>query len=96
VIIGVIGKGFGYVLFYGEASSPTIRWRSCESGMRHVVSRRVFACVAVIASARRYGGAARGRCQYPVPNGHTAFFLVRIANFINAELWGRPTDLPWV
>ena len=24
-----------------------------------------------------------------------AIFLGRIANFINAELWGRPTDLPW-
>ena len=24
-----------------------------------------------------------------------AIFLVRIANFINAELWGRPTTLPW-
>jgi len=24
-----------------------------------------------------------------------ALFLGRIANFINAELWGRPTDLPW-
>ncbi|WP_201721998.1 prolipoprotein diacylglyceryl transferase family protein, partial [Sulfitobacter sp. HI0027] len=22
-------------------------------------------------------------------------FLGRLANFINAELWGRPTDLPW-
>ncbi|MBT8408420.1 MAG: prolipoprotein diacylglyceryl transferase, partial [Alphaproteobacteria bacterium] len=22
-------------------------------------------------------------------------FLGRIANFINAELWGRPTELPW-
>lgn len=22
-------------------------------------------------------------------------FLGRIANFINAELWGRPTDMPW-
>jgi len=22
-------------------------------------------------------------------------FLGRVANFINAELWGRPTDLPW-
>ena len=22
-------------------------------------------------------------------------FLVRLANFVNAELWGRPTDLPW-
>lgn len=22
-------------------------------------------------------------------------FLGRVANFVNAELWGRPTDLPW-
>ena len=22
-------------------------------------------------------------------------FLGRIANFINGELWGRPTDVPW-
>ena len=22
-------------------------------------------------------------------------FLGRIANFVNAELWGRPTDMPW-
>jgi len=22
-------------------------------------------------------------------------FLVRIANFVNGELWGRPTDVPW-
>lgn len=27
-----------------------------------------------------------------VPPG---LFLGRVANFINAELWGRPTDLPW-
>lgn len=25
----------------------------------------------------------------------TGLFLGRIANFINAELWGRQTDLPW-
>jgi phosphatidylglycerol---prolipoprotein diacylglyceryl transferase len=24
-----------------------------------------------------------------------AIFLVRIANFINSEQWGRPTDVPW-
>lgn len=27
-------------------------------------------------------------CPFPI-------FLVRIANFINAEQWGRPTDVPW-
>src|SRR5207302_2187050 len=27
--------------------------------------------------------------------GPTGIFLGRIANFINGELWGRPTDVPW-
>jgi phosphatidylglycerol:prolipoprotein diacylglycerol transferase len=27
--------------------------------------------------------------------GPIGLFLGRIANFINGELWGRPTDVPW-
>src|SRR5690606_23547449 len=27
--------------------------------------------------------------------GPIGLFLGRIANFINSELWGRPTDVPW-
>ncbi len=27
--------------------------------------------------------------------GTIGVFLGRIANFINGELWGRPTDVPW-
>jgi phosphatidylglycerol:prolipoprotein diacylglycerol transferase len=27
--------------------------------------------------------------------GTIGIFLGRIANFINGELWGRPTDVPW-
>jgi phosphatidylglycerol:prolipoprotein diacylglycerol transferase len=27
--------------------------------------------------------------------GPIGLFLGRLANFINAELWGRPTDVPW-
>ena len=27
--------------------------------------------------------------------GTIGLFLGRIANFINGELWGRPTDVPW-
>ena len=28
--------------------------------------------------------------------GTIGIFLGRIANFINGELWGRPSDVPWV
>ena len=27
--------------------------------------------------------------------GPIGLFLGRIANFVNGELWGRPTDVPW-
>jgi phosphatidylglycerol:prolipoprotein diacylglycerol transferase len=27
--------------------------------------------------------------------GPPGIFLVRLANFVNGELWGRPTDVPW-
>ena len=27
--------------------------------------------------------------------GPIGLFLGRLANFINGELWGRPTDVPW-
>ncbi|WP_310019516.1 prolipoprotein diacylglyceryl transferase [Croceicoccus sp. BE223] len=34
-------------------------------------------------------------CDYIAVNVGFGMFLGRIANFINGELWGRPTDVPW-
>ena len=98
VIIGVIAGGrLGYVLFYGDGqflSDPLSILRIWDGGMSFH-GGFIGVCVTVIACARRYGAALGDVANILALTATPAIFLVRIANFINAELWGRPTDLPW-
>jgi len=98
VIIGVIAGGrFGYVLFYGDgqfAQNPAAIFRIWDGGMSFH-GGFIGVCVATIACARRYGVALGDVANILALTATPAILLVRIANFINAELWGRPTDLPW-
>ncbi len=98
VIIGVIAGGrFGYVLFYGNgqfSSDPLSIFRIWDGGMSFH-GGFIGVCVAVIICARRYGAALGDVANILALTATPAIFLVRIANFINAELWGRATDLPW-
>lgn len=98
VIIGVIAGGrFGYVLFYGSgqfADDPMSVFRIWDGGMSFH-GGFLGVCVAVITCARRYGAALGDVANILALTATPAIFLVRITNFINAELWGRPTDLPW-
>jgi len=98
VIIGVIlGGRIGFVLFYqpgyylaNPMEIPMV-WRggmSFHGGFAGVI-------VAGWLYSRRHGlpVASVGDCfAVTAPVG---LFLGRIANFINAELWGRPSTLPW-
>jgi phosphatidylglycerol:prolipoprotein diacylglycerol transferase len=53
-------------------------------------------CVlAVIAFARRRKISILSLGDVTCAAGPIGLFLGRIANFINGELWGRPTDVPW-
>ncbi len=98
VTLGVIlGGRIGYVLFYNPAHfaahpAETVQlWKggmSFHGGFLGVVT-------AVILFGRRRGIPLLSlgdvtAAVYPI--GH---FLGRIANFINGELWGRPTDVAW-
>ena len=52
--------------------------------------------LAMILFARRARHPRSGRCSTSSrPACRSALGLVRIANFINSELWGRLTDVPW-
>jgi phosphatidylglycerol:prolipoprotein diacylglycerol transferase len=44
---------------------------------------------------RRHGLPKLSTSDIVVLGAPVGFLLGRLANFINAELWGRPTDLPW-
>ncbi|PVA05826.1 prolipoprotein diacylglyceryl transferase [Thalassorhabdomicrobium marinisediminis] len=98
IIIGVIAGGrLGYVLFYGDGQfreNPLQILRIWDGGMSFH-GGFIGVSVAVILCARRYGAALGDVANILALTATPAIFLVRIANFINAELWGRPTDLPW-
>ncbi len=98
IILGVIlGGRLGFVLFYQPGyylENPGLILRIWEGGMSfHGGFLGVVIATALFCRAERIPmlGAA-DLLALSVPPG---LFLGRIANFINAELWGRPTDLPW-
>ena len=98
VIVGVVlGGRFGYVLFYQPgfyAENPWQIFKVWQGGMSFhggflgvVVANILFSWREKIPLF-----AASDLMAVAVAPG---LLLGRIANFINAELWGRPTDLPW-
>lgn len=98
VIIGVIlGGRIGYVLFYQPGlylSNPVQILRVWEGGMAfHGGFLGVVAAGVIFCRREKISMLSTGDMMAMVaPIG---VFLGRVANFINAELWGRPTDLPW-
>ena len=57
----------------------------------------VAGCVVAIVAVRAASAASRccRSATSPARSAPIGLFLGRIANFINGELWGRPTDVPW-
>jgi phosphatidylglycerol:prolipoprotein diacylglycerol transferase len=98
VIAGVIlGGRMGYVLFYQPAAfleNPSHILRVWEGGMSfHGGFLGVVIAGLWFARREKIAPLALGDLMAVVaPIG---IFLGRIANFINAELWGRATTLPW-
>ncbi|OYW92987.1 MAG: prolipoprotein diacylglyceryl transferase [Caulobacterales bacterium 32-67-6] len=98
VTLGIIlGGRLGYILFYAPATiwtDPLQVFQVWQGGMSFH-GGALGVAIAVAAFARSNGidllrlGDLVAAC---VPIG---LFFGRIANFINGELWGRPTELPW-
>jgi phosphatidylglycerol:prolipoprotein diacylglycerol transferase len=98
IVLGIIGGGrLGYVLFYQPAyylAHPLeipILWQggmSFHGGFIGVV-------IAIVVFSRRHAIPLGSTADTIALASPPAILLGRIANFINAELWGRPTELPW-
>lgn len=93
----VIGGRLGYVLFYkpGEYfSHPLEIFYLWEGGMSfHGGLLGVIAVLSIFAYKKRKSLLEIGDFVAPlIPLGLGAG---RMGNFINGELWGRPTTLPW-
>ena len=98
VTLGIIlGGRLGYVLFYNPAyfaANPIEIVQLWKGGMSF--HGGFLGCVvAVIAFARRRTIPVLSLGDIVCAVAPIGLFLGRIANFINAELWGRATDVPW-
>ena len=98
IVIGVIGGGrIGYVLFYKPEdflANPIDIIKIWEGGLSFH-GGFVGVVLGVYLFSRRHNVPLPDLADIIAVAATPAILLVRIANFINAELWGRPTDLPW-
>jgi len=98
VTLGIIlGGRTGYVLFYNLpyfVENPLEAFELWKGGMSF--HGGFLGCVlAVVLFARYRGISILSLGDLTCAAGTIGICLGRIANFINGELWGRPTDVPW-
>jgi len=97
-IVGVIlGGRLGFVLFYQPGhylANPLEILRIWEGGMAFH-GGFLGVVVATWAVCRKYGVEVSAVSDAVALGAPWGLFLGRIANFVNAELWGRPTEVPW-
>ncbi len=104
-MIGIlVGGRLGYILFYtliyepeklfGPQGDILFIFRMWEGGMSFH-GGILGAIVAVFATARLRKIPALSLGDVACAAAPIGIFLGRMANFINGELYGRPTDVPW-
>ena len=93
----IVGGRLGYVLFYNPLfylENPGAILRLWDGGMSfHGGLAGVV--LGVIWFARRNGIPVFRMADLIACTAPVGLFLGRMANFVNGELWGRATDVPW-
>jgi phosphatidylglycerol:prolipoprotein diacylglycerol transferase len=98
ITLGIIlGGRTGYVLFYNLSrfvAHPIEILQLWNGGMSF--HGGVLGCaVAIVLFALRRHLPILSLADVTTAVAPIGLFLGRLANFINGELWGRPTDVPW-
>lgn len=98
IVVGVIAGGrLGYVILYDPAQfieNPLLIPAIWTGGMSFH-GGFIGVVLAVYLFSRRRNVPLGSLADIVALSATPAILLVRCANFINAELWGRPTDVPW-
>lgn len=93
----ILGGRIGYILFYNlpyYLRHPLNMFKVWEGGMSFH-GGLVGVILALWIFARRYGKRLLAVTDFIAPWVPIGLGAGRIGNFINQELWGRPTTLPW-
>jgi phosphatidylglycerol:prolipoprotein diacylglycerol transferase len=97
-IYGVfLGGRLGYVLFYAWSTfihDPLFLFRVWEGGMASH-GGIIGVILVILWTARKKKTSFWNLTDGLALVAPVGLFFGRIANFINGELWGRPTDVPW-
>ncbi len=98
IVVGVIAGGrLGYVLFYQPAyylANP-IEIPMIWTGGMSFHGGFIGVVLAVLIFSRRNVVPLGSLSDAVALSAWPAVLLVRCANFVNGELWGRVTDVPW-
>jgi len=93
----ILGGRLGWVLFYGFErliEEPSMIFKVWQGGMSfHGGLIGVLIAEAIL--ARKRGHRISDTFDFIAPLPGLGILSVRIANFINGELWGKPTTVPW-
>lgn len=93
----VLGGRFGYALFYNLAEylrDPAALLRVWQGGMSFHGGVLGF-ILALAVYARRRARPFFAVADFVVPVVPIGLFFGRLANFVNQELWGAPSAVPW-
>jgi phosphatidylglycerol:prolipoprotein diacylglycerol transferase len=93
----ILGARLGYIFFYNFTTflgDPLMIFRVWQGGMSfHGGLLGVLVCLWLF--NRKYQKGYWNIVDFSAPMIPLGLGAGRIGNFINAELWGKPTDLPW-
>ena len=93
----ILGGRIGYMAFYNFKQfidNPMLLLKVWEGGMSfHGGMIGVF--IAMWVFSRKQQCSMLALMDFIVPMVPVGLFAGRIGNFINSELWGRTTDVPW-
>ena len=92
----ILGGRLGYILFYQPSilQNPLDIFKLWEGGMS-LHGGAIGVIFAIWLFTRKYKLSFLRVCDYIACTIPFGLFLVRLANFVNDELWGKVTDVPW-
>lgn len=93
----ILGGRLGYVLFYRPEfyfADPVQILRLWDGGMSFH-GGVIGTTLGILWMARKHKLDWLRVHDYVACCSPFGIFFVRLANFVNGELWGRPTDVPW-